>query len=290
MKNREDREIAGLAVRSLLLEASLAPKPGLVTPYDNGSHKDMNFKTFVDSALALAPCFENCAAIGRALASSSPETALPSLKEAGLEGERLMFRATGGVNTHKGAIYLLGFLCAAAGRFAATRQLPSPRELTRTATAFVRGAVERELAPLRSSARPARTAGERAYLAHGLTGARGEVDEGYPLLSKTLSFLGCLPPMSLKNTLTDAFFYIVSRNGDTNLYARGGIEGLRTARALAGEVLRSGGTRTPAGWKKIRFAERVFVEKNLSPGGSADILSSVIFTLCGFTFSRTPSA
>jgi triphosphoribosyl-dephospho-CoA synthase len=85
--------------------------------------------------------------------------------------------------------------------------------------------------------------------------------------------------MPLKKALTDAFFFIVSENDDTNLYARGGIEGLRAAQALAGEVLRRGGTRTSEGWEKIRLAERVFVEKNLSPGGSADILSSVVFLL-----------
>lgn len=288
-----DREISGLAVRSLLLEASLAPKPGLVTPRDNGSHRDMNFKTFVDSALALAPCFENCAALGRAFASRLPEAALPFLKEAGLEGERLMRRATGGVNTHKGAIYLLGFLCAAAGRMAhplffsfSSGKAPS---LTSIAASFVRGAVKRELAPLRggqapikqapAKPRPRLTAGERAYLAHGFTGARGEVEGGYPLASQAISFLRGLPPMPLKNALTDTFFFIVSKNGDTNLYARGGIEGLRTAQALAGEILQSGGTGTPEGREKIRLAERIFVEKNLSPGGSADILSSAVFVL-----------
>ncbi|MDR1978934.1 MAG: triphosphoribosyl-dephospho-CoA synthase, partial [Synergistaceae bacterium] len=118
------KDAAGLAVRSLLLEASLAPKPGLVTPYDNGSHKDMNFKTFVDSALALFPCFAECAAAGRAFARRPPEETLPSLREAGRDGEKAMYRATGGVNTHKGAIYLLGFLCAAVGRFQATDLSP----------------------------------------------------------------------------------------------------------------------------------------------------------------------
>jgi triphosphoribosyl-dephospho-CoA synthase CitG len=275
-----DREISGLAVRSLLLEASLAPKPGLVTPYDNGSHKDMNFKTFVDSALALAPCFENCAATGRAFASNPPETVLPSLKGTGLKGEQLMYRATGGVNTHKGAIYLLSFLCAAAGRLATKQQSLSPRKLTQTAASFARGVVQRELVPL-SSPSSVLTAGERAYLTYGFTGARGEVEGGYPLVSKTLSFLRRLPPMPLKNALIDAFFFIVSENDDTNLYSRGGIQGLREAQALAGEVLRSGGTRTSTGWGKIRLTEQIFTEKNLSPGGSADILSSVVFVTCG---------
>jgi triphosphoribosyl-dephospho-CoA synthetase len=80
-----------------------------------------------------------------------------------------------------------------------------------------------------------------------------------------------------KKALADTFFFIVSRNGDTNLCVRGGIEGLEAARELAAEVLRSGGVSSPEGRAKVRLAEKVFAERNLSPGGSADILSSVIF-------------
>ncbi|MDR1377397.1 MAG: triphosphoribosyl-dephospho-CoA synthase [Synergistaceae bacterium] len=268
-----DREISGLAVRALLLEASLSPKPGLVTPYDNGSHKDMTFKTFVDSALALAPCFESCAAIGRAFASNPPEEALPLLKEAGLWGERLMYRATGGVNTHKGAIYLLGFLCAAAGQAA-----PSPDGMTRTAASFVRGVVQRELASRGRVKSETLTAGERAYLAHGFTGARGEVEGGYPLTLSALSFLrGRSAFMPFNKALTDTFFFIAARNGDTALWSRGGLEGVDTAQKLAEKILLNGGISAAKGQETIHLAQKIFAEKNLSPGGSADILSSAIF-------------
>jgi triphosphoribosyl-dephospho-CoA synthetase len=274
-----DLEISEFASRSLLLEASLAPKPGLVTPYDNGSHKDMNFKTFVDSALALGSCFEDCAAIGRAFASRSPEEALPSLKEAGRLGERLMYRATGGVNTHKGAIYLLGFLCAAAGRFAAAGRTPSPEELARTAASFARGVVERELVSRRLAPQSEiLTAGERAYLTHGFTGARGEVEGGYPLTLSARSFLrGRSAFMSFDEALVDTLFYIIVRNGDTALWARGGLKGVTAAQELAEKILLDGGVSAAKGQEAIRLAQRVFVEKNLSPGGSADILSSAIF-------------
>ncbi|MDR2523314.1 MAG: triphosphoribosyl-dephospho-CoA synthase [Synergistaceae bacterium] len=282
-----EREISGLAVRSLLLEASLAPKPGLVTPYSNGSHRDMSFGTFVRSALALSNCFTGCAGVGRALSARPPGEARVFLKEIGIKGEKNMYRATGGVNTHKGAIYLLGFLCAAAGRLAGLRGNCTPRELARTGASFVQGVVERELALLASPSRLF-TAGERAYMAYGLTGARGEVEEGYPLTLKALDFLQArLPRASLKNALTDTFFFIVSRNGDTNLYARGGRDGLETAWSLADGVLRAGGTGTREGWEKIRLTERVFVERNLSPGGSADILSCGVFLL---SFAQGPDS
>ncbi|MDR1649847.1 MAG: triphosphoribosyl-dephospho-CoA synthase [Synergistaceae bacterium] len=280
-----DREIAGLAVRALILEASLAPKPGLVTPYDNGSHKDMDYAMLKESAFALSRCFMECAAAGRSAARRAPADCRDALREAGLAGEADMYRATGGVNTHKGAIYLLGFLCAALGRLQIQARPPddpgdtSPQGLARTAGAFVQGVVERELLPL-TTRRPstALTAGERAYLALRFTGARGEVEGGYTLTLSALSFLrGRLASMLFDEALADTLFYIVARNGDTVLWARGGPEGIKTARELAEKILLDGGISTEQGRETIRLAEKVFVEKNLSPGGSADILSSAIF-------------
>jgi triphosphoribosyl-dephospho-CoA synthase len=190
-----------------------------------------------------------------------------------------MYRATEGANTHKGAIYLLGFLCAAAGGFAAAERTPSPEILAQTAAFFARGVVGRELASrglaLRSEIL---TAGERAYLAHGFTGARGEVEGGYPLALSACSFLrGRSVSMSFNKALVDTLFYIIARNGDTALWARGGLEGVGTAQELAEKILLDGGVSAEKGQEAIRLAQRVFVEKNLSPGGSADILSSAIF-------------
>jgi triphosphoribosyl-dephospho-CoA synthetase len=113
------------------------------------------------------------------------------------------------------------------------------------------------------------------------------VEGGYPLTLEALSYLDTqlsftqlqLPSCRLKDALVDTFFFIVARNSDTNLYARGGLEGVETAKTLAQEVLRSGGVSTPQGREKIRSAEKIFVQKNLSPGGSADILSSTVFLL-----------
>jgi triphosphoribosyl-dephospho-CoA synthase len=292
-----DREIAALAVRALILEASLAPKPGLVTPYDNGSHKDMDYAMLKESAFALSRCFAECAAAGRSGARRPPSGSRDALWEAGLAGEAEMYRVTGGVNTHKGAIYLLGFLCAAMGRLhgglgdvsdAANR---SPQEVARTAGAFVQGVVERELLPLTTRrgflAAATLTAGERAYLAQGFTGARGEVEGGYPLTLSALSFLRgraasaststTSTSVSFDEALADTLFYIVARNGDTVLWARGGPEGVETAQGLAEKVLLDGGISAAKGQETIRLAEKIFVEKNLSPGGSADILSSAIF-------------
>ena len=148
MSNLHVFNIARLAVRSLLTEAAVYPKPGLVTPLDNGSHADMNFQSYIDSSMALLPCFINCASIGLETLELGSEDIFGLLRVTGRQGEWEMLQATGGVNTHKDAIFLLGLLCAAAGRLTAQGRDLTPRALGLTASSFVRGIVERELGGL----------------------------------------------------------------------------------------------------------------------------------------------
>ena len=105
--------IAELAERALLCELAVTPKPGLVDMETNGAHEDMDRFTFVRSACALRPCFERCARLG--MENRSTEETFFRLRREGLLAEETMLAATGGVNTHKGAIFSLGLLCCAAG-------------------------------------------------------------------------------------------------------------------------------------------------------------------------------
>lgn len=105
----EAARIGGLAARCLVLEVETWPKPGLVSHVDNGSHTDMDAGSFRRSAAAIEPFLARLALAGIEGAS------MPRLRAIGLEAEGAMLRATGGVNTHRGAIFGLGLLCAAAG-------------------------------------------------------------------------------------------------------------------------------------------------------------------------------
>ncbi|KAB0630793.1 triphosphoribosyl-dephospho-CoA synthase MdcB, partial [Burkholderia stagnalis] len=102
--------IGALAERSLLLEIGTYPKPGLVSQVDTGSHADMDASTFARSAAVLAPYFAELADAG------ARDAEMAALRKIGLRAEHAMLAATGGVNTHRGAIFGLGLLCAAAGR------------------------------------------------------------------------------------------------------------------------------------------------------------------------------
>ncbi len=101
--------VAQAATRALYDELALYPKPGLVSLVDNGSHADMTALTFVRSISALRPYFHEIAILG---AGDAPFTEL--LERLGIAAERRMLLATGGVNTHRGSIFTLGLLCAAA--------------------------------------------------------------------------------------------------------------------------------------------------------------------------------
>lgn len=135
------------AQKSLLYEAAVYPKPGLVTPLGSGAHKDMNYKTFIDSALALLPCLISCASIGLETCSLPPADILPMLRAVGKQGEKEMYGATNGVNAHKGAIFLLGLLFAASARIFALRLSLDPKRVADVAAAFAAGIVRRELTP-----------------------------------------------------------------------------------------------------------------------------------------------
>lgn len=270
--------IARLAVGSLLKEAAVYPKPGLVTPLDNGSHADMDFQNFIDSAMALLPCFLNCASIGLETLELGAEDVLGLLRVTGRQGEWEMLRATGGVNTHKGAIFLLGLLCAAAGRLAAQERESTPRALALTASSFVRGIVGRELADL--TLERCRTAGERAFVLYGLEGVRGEAERGFPTALRAAGRMRELErngTLSFRERAAHVLIHIVSENADCNLVARGGLDAMLNVQAEAKEILQAGGMLTPSGRAGIAEMERRLVSRNLSPGGSADILSAALF-------------
>src|SRR4051812_43658943 len=114
------------AVRALYAEVALYPKPGLVSPVDSGSHDDMDMRTFLRSLFALRGYFAAIAVAGAADAD------FPILQRLGLAAERRMLAATGGVNTHRGAIFSLGVIAAAAGRLGRAALAPPGDALGRT--------------------------------------------------------------------------------------------------------------------------------------------------------------
>ncbi|EAN6136376.1 triphosphoribosyl-dephospho-CoA synthase [Salmonella enterica subsp. enterica serovar Newport] len=262
---------ADLAWRAMLTEVNLSPKPGLVDRLNCGAHKDMALADFHRSAEAIRHWLPRFMEYGASCTRLPPESVLAGLRPLGMACEAAMFRATAGVNTHKGSIFSLGLLCAAIGRLYQLRQPIAAETLCATAADFCRGLTTRELRQNNLQL----TAGQRLYQQLGLTGARGEAEAGYPLVIRhalphyrTLLAQGRDPELALLDTL----LLLMSLNGDTNVASRGGADGLRWLQQQAAVLLQQGGIRTPDDLVYLHRFDQQCIERNLSPGGSADLL------------------
>lgn len=280
-KQETIERIGQCAVTSLLYEVAATPKPGLVDRANNGSHHDMDFFRFMASAAALSPYFFACARQGAAFEGEDCAGLFLSLRQTGMQAEQSMLRATDGVNTHKGLIFSLGVISAAA----AFCHKGVPFEagwnadcLCETVSSMTRGLCAQELGRMDRNPHP--THGERLYREFGLTGVRGEAESGF----KTVR-IHALPVFTdlmnqktypINDILVQTLLYLIAVNDDTNLAARGGLGALCYAKDYASSVLASGGALTPAGMEQVHRMDRDFIERNISPGGSADLLAVTV--------------
>jgi triphosphoribosyl-dephospho-CoA synthase len=192
-----------------------------------------------------------------------------ALASVGRDAERAMYSSTGGSNAHKGAIWVLGLLVAAAAR----RQQPhSAQEIAEMAGSIAR---------LPDHAQPALvTHGDIVRSRYGAPGARGEATNNFPhVLKFGLPMLrkrrasGCSEEVSL----LDALLNIMSSLDDTCVLYRGGAEALAMVKSGAKAVLLTGGYGHPNGKKKLEKLDRALKTSHISPGGSADLLAATIF-------------
>lgn len=257
------------AALSLLDEVSVTPKPGLVDRLNTGSHRDMNLTTFVASTAALVPYFRNCAQIGLDTWRDAPEETFRQLRQAGIEAEAAMLHATDGVNTHRGAIFTLGVLCGAAGRLLIPEGGQDSDLLFQTASRMTRQAMEEDFQRIDRS-----TAGGTLYLDHGIRGIRGEAAQGFPSVREVglPVFQQCLSDgMDWNSAGAVTLLHLIARVEDTNMISRGGITLAREAREMAASLLPS-----PT-MEQLLELDQWFIERNLSPGGCADLLAAVCF-------------
>ena len=263
-------DAARLAVRALLYEVTTTPKPGLVDRRNSGSHKDMDVFTFMDSAAALYPYFEACARTGRETAEQPASETFAALRPLGCEAEGEMLAATHGVNTHKGAIFSIGIVCAALGRLDRAVWADPARVLAEVST-MTAGLTAKDFAGV--TAENAVTAGQKLYVQYGITGVRGQVEAGLPaVLESGLPALekGLAAGYSLNQSGCGALLAIIANSTDTNLIARSD----RATQLAVVEELKALLARTPyPDEAALRALDDRFIAANLSPGGSADLLA-----------------
>jgi triphosphoribosyl-dephospho-CoA synthase len=260
--------MASLARQALIAEAELTPKPGLVDRRGAGAHSDLSLTIMRLSARAIEPYFREMALIS---ADVRPSQGIrEQLAAIGRNAERAMFRATGGSNAHKGAIWVLGLLISAAAMQSDEKRTAS--EIAATARAIA--SFEDRAAPRLLSH------GDIVVKRYGASGARGEavqgfphvVDVGLPTLRRRRSS-GATEDVARLDTLLS----IMARLDDTCLLYRGGTDALITAKKNALAVERAGGVGTQVGSQHLTFLDRQLLDLKVSPGGSADLLAATIF-------------
>jgi triphosphoribosyl-dephospho-CoA synthase len=241
--------IARLATQCLRLELATYPKPGLVSHVDSGSHADMDAGTFRASASALEPYFVELAAAGAAGA------AMAHLRRIGLAAEAAMRAATGGVNTHRGAIFGLGLLSVAAGAV-------GPRAPAGSLGAHVRA---RYADAILDGPELLHAPGARARRRHGVGGAPAEAAAGFPTLYGTglpaLRRARTRRPESPEAARVEACLALIATLEDTNLLHRGGPEGFGFARAEAARFLAAGGIARDDWFSHAQTLHRAFVAR-----------------------------
>lgn len=260
-------ELAERAVRALILEALLTPKPALVDQRGPGAHRDLDLAKLLRSARALRGSFHRMALdAGNSVAGVPLRERLGWL---GRQGERAMLEATGGSNAHRGAIWVLGLLVAA---LALLGSEAAPREAAAAAAGLAR------LPDRHAPRRPSN--GARVCREFGVAGARGEARAGFPhvievgLPALAAARRGGAPESCAR---LDALLAIMSSLDDTCLLHRGGWAALHAARSGARRVLALGGSATAAGSAALLALDAELVSRNASPGGCADLLAACLF-------------
>lgn len=271
--HQQAQAIAATMRDALIREATLTPKAGLVDAAHNGGHHDMNLALFLKSADAIAPYLGDCAATGMTFAGHPASPALlAAIRPIGLAAEAAMRAATGGVNTHKGAIFAFGLTAAALGKRLAEQHAATLADVQ----ADVRALCAEILAELRQG--DCDSAGKRGYARHGISGARGEAASGFatvsahalPLYQQELAADG-----NERRALLAALVALYAANDDSTTLARVGLDGLRAHQHWARTLLADRATLADEARLSDAIAAyaRNCAARRLSAGGSADLLA-----------------
>ena len=261
------RRLARLARQALIAEAELTPKPGLVDRRGRGAHTDLSLEIMRRSAVAIEPYFVQMALASRGAQPS--QSIRERLALIGRQAERAMLDATGGSNSHKGAIWALGLLVSALA-------MHDNDDVTASTVADIAKAV----ASFEDRAIPRLVShGDMVARRYGVAGARGEALSGFPHVVDV-----GLPALRRKRrsgaseqvARLDTLLSIMASLDDTCLLYRGGVVALAAAKKGAAAVAAAGGTGTRLGCEELYRLDRRLMDLQVSPGGSADLLAATL--------------
>lgn len=270
--NKVSLAIGSLATQAMLYEVSCFPSPGLVSPVSNGAHKDMNYYTFVDSTSVLSrylPLF-----VQEGFSERSCKDIFHRIRSIGVEAEKDMFVITKGINTHKGMLFLIGTACAAVGK--AIYEKKNFNQVQYIIKEMTKGIVQEELTLLQKKENLSH--GEKLYFKYRTEGIRGEVEKGIPtVFNLSLNFYRNNTDLNINDRLVHTLIGIMQVCDDSTIIHRHSPEVLEEVKEKAKEIIASGGMKTSSGREKVNSLCNEFIERNISPGGSADLLGVTVF-------------
>lgn len=272
--------IGHLASMALQAELDTTPKPGLVDCNDNGAHRDMDHALMQRSIKALHPYFVRLAKLG----FTDKQPCHDEIVHIGIEAEREMFKATGGVNTHKGALFSIGLAAVALAGEAFCRITQAEG----CGTMAYDDVNSKQIQSLSNSiASLARlfpdtngTHGSKAKANNILKGALDNAREGYTQLFKAwLPFYIDRIAEGDNYALHKTLLRIMCDLDDTNIVYRTSMETMQEVKTEARQMLDT--SRNIVNFEAALQAMNTdYIHRNISPGGSADMLSLVVFLSC----------
>jgi len=246
---RQDNEyalyVASLAQRAILYEVSTTPKPGLVDRDNSGSHKDMDFFTFMSSSSALYSGLYECVLEGISFDNADSTKLMDRLRIPGIKCEEAMFEATNGVNTHKGIIFSLGILCGAVGQLYKkyNKEKFQIEEVCNEVKKITKDLTIKDFKEIHNKVNL--THGERLFMEYGYKGIRGEVESGFITVQKQAVPLirewAENKQLSINDLFLQVLMSIMTESEDTNVIIRGGIESLIYTKAISRDFINFGG-------------------------------------------------
>lgn len=266
-------DIGSLAAQAMIYEVSCFPSPGLVSPVSNGSHSDMNFFTFIDSTAALSKYL--VLFVQEGFSDKSCEDIFKNIRAIGIKAEKDMFDKTNRVNTHKGMLFLIGTVCAAVGKVIYSKG--DFHDIKNVIKIMTHGIVSHELYNLDKN-NDKLTHCEKIFLKYKTEGVRGEVERGIPtVFDFALDFYKKNLDLNINDRLVHTLIGIMQICDDSTIVYRTSEEILEEVKAISKKIIQDGGMRRKKGREEINKLCDEFVSKNISPGGSADLLGVTVF-------------
>ncbi|WP_122641189.1 triphosphoribosyl-dephospho-CoA synthase CitG [Romboutsia sp. Marseille-P6047] len=264
--------ISQIAVKAMISEVSTFPSFGLVSPISQGAHEDMNYYTFLDSAFAIAPFFKEMYNIGYSY--HEPKYIFDAIREIGILCEHKMFEATNNINTHKGMIFLMGITIASLAK--GTYNNRKFEDIQSIIKSMVNDILD-DFKDIENKSEL--THGEKLYIKYGFTGVRGQVKDGLSVLFNNIIDKYYDSDLSENDLYTQILIELLAIVEDSTIVYRHDINTLKQVQNDAKELLKIGGVYTSNGKIRILELENEYINKNISPGGCADLLAVTIFLI-----------